>query len=129
MKRLKFIKFFDKLEDKIRASLSRRPVVYALLGGIGIVAFWRGIWLTIDLISFMHGPISAIIGIVILLSIGLFASFFIGNEIILSGLKREKKLADKTEEELKGELISRAEIKDKLEKIEKDLEEIKKRFS
>jgi hypothetical protein len=34
--------FFDKLEDKTRAKLSRVPLLYAFLGGIGIVLFWRG---------------------------------------------------------------------------------------
>ena len=40
----KVLNFFDKLEDKTRAGLSRVPFLYALLGGIGVVLFWRGVW-------------------------------------------------------------------------------------
>ena len=92
--------FFDKLEDKIRNLLSRLPILYALVGGVGIILFWRGVWHTadfisyyflawgnggnptIDLVSAYDGPISFVLGFLMLLSTGLWVSNFIGAEII-----------------------------------------------
>jgi hypothetical protein len=47
----------------------------------------------------------------ILLATGLFVSYFIGDAILLSGVKSQKKLADKTEKEVKEEEVSLNEIK------------------
>ena len=87
------IKFFDKLEDKVRGGLSRNPIIYTLIGGIAIVLFWRGVWLTADLFPFLTGPVSVVVSVSILLITGLFVSFFIGDQVIISGIKKEKKLA------------------------------------
>ena len=40
--------------------------------------------------SFMTGPVSLLLSVVILLITGLFVSFFIGDDIIIAGIKREK---------------------------------------
>ena len=48
------------------------------------------------------GPLSVLIGAVVLLMSGVFVSNFIGNEIIISGLRGEKKLAERTEKEVKS---------------------------
>jgi len=114
----KLLKFFDKTEDKVREILSRYVILYAFIGGVAIVLFWRGVWKIADGLFFMTGVMSVI----------LFVSFFIGDRIILSGLKKEKKLAEKTEEEIKSELERSIRIIDKLEKIEKDLEEVKNKI-
>lgn len=117
-------KIFDKLEDYIRGFLSHYPIWYALVGGTGLVIFWRGIWHSMDyIVSIAHsasvmgsesiqtdlvwwdGPLSLIIGILILLSTGLFVSNFIGNEIILSGLRGEKKISEKSEHEIEDEAV------------------------
>ncbi|MBU2082030.1 hypothetical protein KKH14_01235, partial [Patescibacteria group bacterium] len=50
-----FFRFFDKLEDKVRSRLSRRPILYAFLSGIGTVLFFRGVWMIADEFSFMTG--------------------------------------------------------------------------
>lgn len=128
----KIIKFFDKLEDKIRGKLSHWPIIYAFIGGIGIVLFWRGVWLTADLLPFMTGPFSILISIIILLFTGLFVSFFIGHYIILSGLRQEKRIEEKEEAEIEIELdLQQAqmkvliEIRNKIEKIEKTIDNIK----
>ncbi|MBI4993786.1 hypothetical protein HZC33_02410 [Candidatus Wolfebacteria bacterium] len=125
------IKFFDKLEDKIRARLSRKPIIYAIIGGVGIVLFWRGVWHLADEIG-LSALFSIIISMIMLLSTGLFVSFFIGHHIILSGIKREKKIEEREESEIKTEMdILQVEagileeLKNKLIKIEKDIEEIK----
>ncbi|MEK7481764.1 MAG: hypothetical protein AAB464_00505 [Patescibacteria group bacterium] len=131
----KIIKFFDKIEDKIRSFLSRHPIIYAFIGGIGIVLFWRGVWHTADLFPFLNGPISIIISSVILLLTGLFVSFFIGHSIILSGLKQEKKIEEKEISEIETEMDILKKEKDlvngiysRLEKIEKTMIDIKSKI-
>ena len=52
-------------------------------------------------------------------SISLFISFFIGDNIIISGINQEKRIDEKTEEEIHRE-------RGLIEKIQKDIEEIKK---
>ncbi len=145
----KLYNFGDRLEDRVRAYLSHYPLVYAFIGGAGIIIFWRGIWNTVDflmsalakdqvttvsLISasalpWWDGPLSILFGMILLLLVGLFVSSFIGNEIIISGLKGEKKLAEKTEQEIKADIstISRLmvevrSINDQLNRLEKKLD-------
>lgn len=138
----KIIKFFDKLEDKIRGRLSHYPILYALIGGVGVVLFWRGIWHTADFITdlifsfqqnssidlgnlpWWDGPLSLVLGSVLLLSTGLFVFGFIGNEVIISGLKGEKKLAEKTEEEVETEETQLRNLQNTLNKLEKKLDHI-----
>lgn len=124
----KVIKYFDRLEDRVRERLSHYVVLYAMIGGIAIVLFWRGVWYTADMFPFLTGPVSVIISTIIMLSTGLFVSFFVGDIIILSGLKKEKKLAEKTEEEVRVEAEITTKVLAKLEKIERDLEEIKNKI-
>ena len=142
---MRFIyRFFDKLEDKIRAKLSHYPILYAFLGGVGIVIFWRGVWHTADFVtevitSFQYnttidlgvlpwwdGPLSILIGSVLLLSTGLFVFGFIGSEVIITGLKGEKKLAEKTEEEVRIETGVIKDIKEEVKNISYRLDEIEK---
>jgi len=105
----------DKLEDRVRGKLSHFPFVYALVGGVGVVLFWRGVWHTYDMLFHLifapqavfessgfpwwDGPVSFALGSSILLATGLFVSSFIGNEIIITGLKGEKKVIEKLMEE------------------------------
>ncbi|HLD70863.1 MAG TPA: hypothetical protein VI937_03195 [Negativicutes bacterium] len=132
------IKFFDKLEDKTRYRLSKLPILYAIIGGIGIVLFWRGVWHTADYLMLRYvyvkfegssidlseaiwwdGPLSFLIGTVLLLMSGLFVSNFIGNEIIISGLRREKKLAEKTSDEVKTEMGALGTVNNRASKWKK----------
>ncbi len=131
----KLVNILDKIEDKVRGMLSRHPLIYALLGAVGIVMLWRGIWHTVDAIPLigdgpLNGPISIVIGLIILLITGIFVSHFVGNRIILTGLRGEKKFTDKTIEEIEDEEkeIERNEqkIEKTLEKIQQDISEIKK---
>lgn len=127
----KILKFFDKLEDKAREFLSHYPIIYAIIGGTAIVLFWRGVWELSDVL-FGTTPMSILasflLAILIMLLTGLFVSFFIGDRIILSGLKREKKLTEKTESEIRAELDITAHVKTKLEQIEKKLDELQKKI-
>ncbi len=123
---MNIIKFFDKLEDKVRGFLSHYPIIYAFIAGIGIVLFWRGVWHTTDDLmigqfNFIDGPLSFLLGSLILLITGVFVSNFIGNEIIISGLKREKKTSEKTEQEI-------SEEKNIICDIRRDLDELKERM-
>lgn len=140
------VHFFDKLEDRVRGKLSHWPITYAFTGGIGVVIFWRGVWHTMDFIMqkffslstseatvdlaglpWWDGPLSLTIGSILLLLTGLFISNFIGNEILISGLRGEKKLTEKTETEVRTEagviLNIKTELDDVSERLKK-LEEV-----
>ncbi|HAT68335.1 MAG: hypothetical protein A2481_02655 [Candidatus Yonathbacteria bacterium RIFOXYC2_FULL_47_9] len=117
----KIFHFFDKLEDNIRATLSKHNILYAFIGGVAIVLFWRGVWMTADAIPFLTGPISILISVIVLLGTGLFVSFFIGDEIIISGIKKEKRLDEKVASEVKTELDVLNNIQKRLDNIEKEL--------
>ncbi|MDP3661757.1 MAG: hypothetical protein Q8R17_02825 [bacterium] len=128
------VKFFDKLEDRTRAGLSRSPIAYAIIGGVFVVLFWRAVWLSADMLAEVGGWLSVIFspGVSLILSMfgllltGLFVSFFIGDRIILTGLKHEKKLAEKTEKEVEEEESKIKELHAHIEHIEKRLDEIAK---
>jgi hypothetical protein len=139
--------FFDKLEDRTRRWFSRWPLLYAFIGGTAVVLFWRGIWHTMDFIMeyyfavpvinqsidiqtliWWDGPLSIFIGMMILLMTGIFTSSFIGNEIIISGIKGEKKMVEKTELELRSETESVNDIKKEIKIISSRLEKIEQRI-
>ncbi len=96
--------------------------------------FWRGVWHAADMIegsdSFLAplftAPISTGLSALTLLMTGLFVSFFIGDRIILSGLRHEKKIEEKTEAEVRQEGVLLVEIHRKVEKIEKVIASLKK---
>ena len=123
-----FFRFFDKLEDKVRSRLSRRPILYAFLSGIGTVLFFRGVWMIADEFSFMTGPVTFLISIAILLTTGVFVFHFVSDQIIISGLRQEKKLIEKTEKEVRTEMVTLEEIHTLLQKIEKRLGEFDNKF-
>ena len=120
----KIFAFLYKIENKIRIILSHKPFLYAFIGSLGVVLIWRGIWVTADDFG-IPGWVSLIIGIAISAMTGLFVSLFIGDKIIISGIKEEKRIEEKTEDEIRDEEISLSEIKDDLEDIKKDLEKTK----
>lgn len=131
-----------RLARRIRFFLSHWPTLYALIVGVGIVLFWRGVWYSVDVIHrlltvyntsspldsfaslWWDGPLSFIIGSFILYITGAFISSFIGNELILSGLRGEKKLSERTESEVKTEVSAIADIKRELGIISQKLEQL-----
>lgn len=118
----KVVHFFDKMEDHVRTALSRQPIIYAIIGGTGVILFWKGIWETAGFFPLLHGVGSIILGMIILLMSGLLVSVFIGDSVILSGLKGEKKLVEKTEEEIADEEHTDKRILEELKIIEKELD-------
>ncbi|HBD24516.1 MAG: hypothetical protein A2566_03820 [Candidatus Zambryskibacteria bacterium RIFOXYD1_FULL_40_13] len=137
----KISQYFDKVEDRTRGRLSHTPFFYAFLGGIGVVLFWRGVWHTTDFITalllgvepfsyagLLDGPLSLIIGSVLLLITGVFVSVFVGNRLIISGLKGEKKIVEKTEEEILSEENQIEKLQKTLNKVEEKLESIEEQI-
>ncbi|MFA6094604.1 MAG: hypothetical protein WC757_01825 [Candidatus Paceibacterota bacterium] len=113
--------FFDKLEDHIRQYLSRHPLQYTFIGTFSIIVLWSGVDWTLSEMGFLNGPILILIGVVITLATGVLGPFFVGDVIILSGLRKEKKVTEKTEQEVEEESVSLKEIKTELKKIEETL--------
>ena len=140
---MKFVRnLAEKIEERIKIYLSHRPRLYALIVGIGIVLFWRGVWHSTDLVHssfsfFQHnltidslystwwdGPLSFVVGAIILHFTGAFTSSFIGNELILSGLRGEKKLGQKTESEVRVEEEVILDIKKELNSMTEKIAEL-----
>lgn len=125
----KIFVFFDKLEDKVRGHLSRYPTIYALIGGIGIVLFWRGIWHSADSIPYLSNSwVSTLVGSIILLLTGVFVSAFVGSRLIMTGLRGEKKTTEKTKEELDVEESQIKNMQNAVNKIGNEIEALKKDF-
>jgi hypothetical protein len=133
-------RFFDKLEDKVRSKLSHKSIFYALIGGVMVVLFWRGVWHTADIIMtktpwmsgvsgfwgwFFYEPITIIWTSLVLLLTGLFVSSFIGDRIVISGIRNEKKITDKTEEEVQAEGEEIERLEKKVNMVMKEISEIK----
>lgn len=127
------IKFFDKFEDKIRGHLSRFPILYTIIGGVAIVLFWRGVWHTADMLKDQGGwlgfifyePVNLILVIVVLLATGLFVSYFIGDSILISGLRKEKKLHEKTEKDIREEEATLSDLKKVVKELKTEVKEMK----
>ncbi len=129
----KVVIFFDKFEDRVRGHLSRFPILYTIIGATAIVLFWRGVWHTADMLQERGGvlgfifyePVNLILMVVILLATGLFVSYFIGDTILMSGLKHQKKAADKTEKEIEEEEKEIGQIRDAIKEMKKEVDIIK----
>lgn len=122
----KILHVFDHLEDMVRGHLSRYPIAYALIGGVGVVLFWRGVWHTADEIPLLSNSwVSLIVGSGILLVTGIFVSAFVGSRLILTGLRGEKKMTEKTKEEIEAEETEIHKLENTLHKVEKEVSAIK----
>lgn len=141
--KIRTMKHFGKLEYRMRMFLSHYPVLYAMIAGIGLVLFWRGVWHTADAIAeviwlsepgssidlgltapFWDGPVSLLLGSLILLVCGVFVSELLGKEIIISGLRGERKTIKKTEAEVRMETGAVGDILEEVHEINHRLEGI-----
>ena len=75
--------------------------------------------MTADMFPSLNGPVSILVSVIIMLATGLFVSVFVGDAIIFSGLKKEKKLIEKTESEVESEM-------ERLKKIQAEMVDIKR---
>lgn len=124
------LKYFDRLEDRVRGRLSRYPILYTMIGGVAVVMFWRGVWITADEFAlfmpepfrWIDGPLSVLSSVLVLLVTGLFVSIFVTDRLIMSGLKKEKKLVERAEEEIRSEGDKLAQLRTTLSHIEKEIE-------
>lgn len=114
------IYLYSHLELKLRHKLSHWPILYAFIGSIGVVLIWRGVWMIADDFN-MSGGMSLFLGVIISIISGLFVSFFVGDKIIIAGIKNEKRIDEKTEEEIKKEEVTLKEIKKDLKVIKNEL--------
>jgi len=116
----KIYNFFNDLEVNIRSHLSRYPILYGIIGGVAIVLFWRGVWHMADELEL--GSLSSfLIGVATLLFTGLLTASFIGDHIIISGLRREKKVVDLEESQIKTERDILKEVKHDVEHVEQEM--------
>lgn len=122
---MRIFRWFDRLEDSTRHQLSRWPILYAFVGGVGIVLFWKGIWDLADQFEFMTPVVSIVVSVIIMLLTGTFVSFFIGGRLLLSGLMREKRIDEKTELEIAEEERELEKVRQTLIEIKRDIAEIK----
>ena|SRR3989344_5826032 len=121
----KIFKFFDLLEDKIRHWLSHWPLLYALIGILGIVLIWRGIWHLADDLD-LSSWLSILIGTIVLLSSGLLVAIAIGDEVLISAWRGRRKVTEVSLGETMTLVEKVDEIKKLLAKIEGQLETVKK---
>ena len=119
------IKIFNKIENKVRGKLSHYPILYAFIGGVGVVLFWRGVWHIAD-DQGMSSVISLVVGSLILLITGIFVSSFVGSKLIISGLVGERKIEEKEEQELETEETQLKNLQKTLKRVEEKLEHIDK---
>lgn len=126
---------FDKMEDHIRARLSRHPFIYTFIGGAGVVLFWRGVWHTADAFQSLGGfpgilfsPIgSIVVGVTVLLSTGLFVSIFVGDSIIMSGIKHDKKIIERAIEDVELEKSDIEKMLDLVVEMKQEIEVLEKK--
>ncbi len=63
----------------LRRMLRRRPFIYAILGGTGVILFWRGVWELADRTPIISNPVVSIfVGLGILAVTGLLVFQLIG---------------------------------------------------
>ena len=131
-----FIKFFDKLEDFTREHLSHHPIPYSIVGGVVVVLFWRGVWETADILMssgnlfllwFFNPFVQVVVSILLLMLTGLMVSVFIGDRIILSGLRREKKIEETTKKLAEEEVVTLKHIRDEIRDLKKEVEGLRKK--
>jgi hypothetical protein len=126
---MRIFKAFDKAEDYVRGHLSKHPLFYAFLGGVFVVLFWRGVWETADILAtrnsflhwFLYGPNQIVFSTIALMLMGLMVSVFVGEKIIISGLRHEKQVEDRTEEIIEEEVVTLRHIRDEVRALKAEI--------
>jgi hypothetical protein len=97
-----------------------------VISGIGIVMFYRGLWLVLDEYPFFTGWVTLVIATMLLMLSGVFVSQFVSNHVILSGIKRDKKMVEKVGEQLKTDTELTQEVLERVKRIEEKLQSLTK---
>lgn len=100
-------------------------MLYAVIGIIGTVLIWRGVWHLADSIG-LNFWLSIIFGVLLLLSTGLLVAIAIGDEVIITAFRGRKKINEMELEKTITLAEKVDEIKNLLTSIEKRLAEVKK---
>lgn len=117
----------------IRRHLWKHPFILALLGGSGVILFWRGVWHLADITPVLEHPlVSLLVGIAILGVTGLFMAQLVGQAYLEEKMDDlmllERSLADE-ERELAAEERRIAEAQRQNRAIEERIEqELRKRM-
>ena len=113
-------------EDKARQYFERMPFLQALLAGVGVIIFWRGIWEWLDQLG-VSPLASVILGALILAGVGVFVQTFLGNTIIIKEVKHEERAQMKTLRKIEGEegteVVTLAELSRKIDALSKKIDE------
>lgn len=121
--------YLKHLGKKLRKGLTKRPVLYTLIGSFATVLFWRGVWHTTDLLEAQGGVFgflfsahgSLILSAAILIVTGLFVSFFVGDVVILAGMSKEQKLLEKAEKKIEEDSVELKRVEALLERVEEEV--------
>lgn len=113
------------IEDNARKFFERIPFIHALLAGIGVVLFWRGIWESADKMA-LDPLSSALLGIALLGGIGLFIQTFVGNTIIIKSVKKEEQLEKTTVKKVQQEEITLLQLSQKIDELNSKIDNLNK---
>ncbi len=126
------VHYFDRLEDRIRSRLAHYPILYTFIGGVAIIVFWRGVWITADQLAllvperfaFFDGIFSIAISMFVLLFTGLFISFFVADKMVLTRMRHEERLVKKTEIEVEEDTDILHDLRRQMKSIEEEIKKI-----
>lgn len=121
--------------------LRRHPLIYAFVGGVGVVLFWRGVWhftdflalilfpssdqvTTIDWTTGIDSSLSLVIGTLLLLLTGLFVSEFLTGQVLMTDIKEEERLVKTTEKDIAKESSEFSPIEKDLQHIEEEIKNL-----
>jgi len=117
---------FLSIEDRARRYFEKMPFIQALVAGVGVIIFWRGIWELLDRTHVSPG-VSIVLGCLLLGAVGVFVQTFIGNTIIIKEVKQEEKIEKKAMQKMEGEVgtetVTLAQLSAKLDMVMKKIEE------
>ena len=138
------MRFLRTFEAKLRGMLGRHRILYAFVAGVGIVLFWRGVWyladffsifvlsfngqtVTIDWAAGIDGLISVLFSSFLLISTGLFVSELMSGSILMTDIKKEEKVVEKTEQTVVEESAELPSLEKEIQHIAAEVQDLEKR--
>ena len=110
------------IEESARKYFEQFPFVQALLAGVGVIIFWRGIWEWLD-ISQVSPFTSIVLGALILGGVGVFMQTFIGNTIIIREVQQEEKLEKHVQGHIHDDQVTLESVSKKIDELARKIEE------